>query len=442
MERILKRSIESINSLWHFYSVQKKYIDKKAKEGMKKNRLGFLTNYYFAMLTLGSEEDKQRPTFVNLEKAIKKHITVLESSREGVLYQIKDGKGLQNNDVSKDACEYTRFAEMPFIHGDNTLITLITRFEDFVSDYLSIVYLKYPKKYLDSKTITFSEISEMGVSSIKELILRREIDRTMRESFSSWFDTLEEHKLDFGICKNELCSLAEIYARRNIIVHNSGYVNESYISLSKATSATIGDRLFADDEYLCKAFSVVKTIVYSMLIEGVKFIDDNKPKYIESIFINVFDELCSGNYLTCITVYKALTKCKYADESIKLMSKVNLWISEIEINGIESVKKEISVLDTSALDKQFMLAKVTLLREYKKTTEIVEELLTKKELPYSAIESWPLFMHYRKTEEYKTFRSNHPELCGIKAVEPQNDSIVEDNRMANSIREELKTSLN
>ena len=167
MERILKRSIESINSLWHFYSVQKKYIDKKAKEGMKKNRLGFLTNYYFAMLTLGSEEDKQRPTFVNLEKAIKKHITVLESSREGVLYQIKDGKGLQNNDVSKDACEYTRFAEMPFIHGDNTLITLITRFEDFVSDYLSIVYLKYPKKYLDSKTITFSSFTMAAMKPIR-----------------------------------------------------------------------------------------------------------------------------------------------------------------------------------------------------------------------------------------------------------------------------------
>ena len=123
------------------------------------------------------------------------------------------------------------------------------------------------------------------------------------------------------------------------------------------------------------------------------------------------------------------------------MSKVNMWISEIEVNGLECVKKEIELLDTSALDKQFLLAKLTLLKDYPKATSIVEELLTKKELQYSALETWPLFKHYRKTEEYDSFRKNHPDLCGIKAVEPQDDSILDDNRTVQSIREELSAEI-
>ena len=100
---------------------------------------------------------KRNPHSKISKKAIEKHITIQEITDKSVIYTIQDENSKPFTNVSAAAKEYEKYAEMPITHGNNTLIMLITRFEEFISDFIEIVYLKFPQKYLDSQTITFSE---------------------------------------------------------------------------------------------------------------------------------------------------------------------------------------------------------------------------------------------------------------------------------------------
>lgn len=437
MNFLLKKSMDSLDSLRHFYDIQKRYIDKKSKDGMKKHRMGMLMEYYFTVLTSGTESEKSTKTFLNLEKVIKEYIDVREYNNRRVLYSVKNDN-IDFTDIFNSSKEYRKFAEMPVMHGNNTIIMLITRFEEFVADFLRILYEKFPKKYLDKQTITFSEIDNIGIDDIKEKIIEREIDHIMRESYTEWFDLFEEHKMCFDNCSAEYEQLKELYARRNIMVHNSAVVNENYIKNIPNTSHKCGDRLYADDEYINNAFNSIKTMIFCIMIEGIRIVNQDKEAYIDNIFAFAFSELAEKNYSVCKTVFHALKNSKLIDEKTKHMAQVNYWISQIALNGLDSVKEEIEKFDVSALDKTFLIAKLLLLQKNSTATPYIEELYLKNDLPFSAIEQWPLFMGYRNSDEYNKFKNSHPELCG--AVESEAPTNIDLNN--NDTRIIVKTELN
>ena len=438
MNYLLRKSMENIDSLRHFYDVQKKYIDKKSKEGMKKNRLGMLVDYYFMVLTNGTEDDKKKSTFLNLQKTIENHIEIREQDEKKILYTLKDSSLSELNDVANSANEYRKFAEMPIMHSNNTIIMLITRFEEFIADFLRILYEKFPKKYLDKQTITYSEIAQIGVDDVKQKIIEREIDSIMRQSYSEWFSIFEEHKMNFENCATEYEQLKELYARRNIMVHNCAVVNESYIKNVPNTPYKCGEKLFADDAYINKAFESVKTIIFCIMIEGIRIEKANKDSYVDNLFALAFNELVAKNYVTTKTVFFSLQKSPLIDEKTKHMALVNYWISEIAISGLKCVKTDIEKFDVSALDKTFVVAKLVLLEKYQEATSYIEELYSKDELPFNAIEQWPLFIGYRNSSEYITFKDSHSELRGAIALEKPSDVDINDNDKRTVVKSELE----
>lgn len=435
---LLDKALENIASLRHFYDIQKKYIDTKSKKGMNDNKMGFLTDFYFNVLVNSSEEEKQQSTFKNLKKAMDKYITVHEVTKKGVTYEIKDRSVFNSLNISSSAKEYQKYAEMPITHGNNTLIMLITRFEEFISDFIEILYQKYPNKYLDNQTITFSEIAQNGVENIRTIIVDREVERIMRESFSSWFKLFENHKMSFDNCKAEYNILKELYARRNILVHNSGIVNESYIKNVPDTTHKIGEKLYADDKYLNTAFDSIKTIIFCILIEGARLENGEKETYLDCIFNGAFGELMAENYHTCETVFNSIFNSKFSDEKTKYMALINYWISKIENGGFDNVKTDIQKLDVSALDKIFLVAKHILLREYKDATHYIDELYKKEELPFYALEEWPLFRRYKNSAEYATFKSSHPELSGVVALETKSENLMKNDGAKQSVKTALE----
>lgn len=441
MRYLLNKSMENIASLRHFYDVQKKYIDKKAKQGMKENRMGFLTDFYFNVTVHGTEKEKKRSTFLNLKKLIERHITIQEITEKSVIYTVNDENARPFINVANAAKEYQKYAEMPIMHGNNTLIMLITRFEEFISDFIKIIYQKYPQKYLDNQTITFSEISQNDVEKIRTKIIDREIDGIMRESYTNWFKLFEEHKMCFKCCEREYEILKELYARRNILVHNSGEVNDSYIKNVPQTQYACGDVLYADEKYLDKAFEAIKTIIFCILIEGVRLQKENKDEYIDDIFEVAFNELIAENYKTCETVFYSLHMSPFVDEKTRYLAQVNYWISKIEISGFDSVKAEIEKLDVSALAESFSLAKCVLLRKYEEATECIENLYYKKELPFYVLEEWPLFKEYRKSAEYNKFKMSHPELSGAVALETKSENPMDNKVATQTVKTELKDNI-
>jgi len=442
MHSLIRNTLDNIDSLWNYYIITLPTVEKKAKEGRKKNHIGFCIDIYFSML-VGKQIIKKEENKESLKKYVEKYVEVMEVNEEEgrVQYRIKDYETLCPNgkkkEISKMVKEYYRFAEMPILHSVNTLIMLITKFEEGISDFLSALYQLFPQKYINNQTVSFSEVEGKTPEEIKETIIAREVDELLRQKYSEWFKLFAQHKIEFSSCNEQMESLREIYARRNIWVHNSGYVNDQYISNVPNTQYNKGDTLPVDKEYLEKAFVCIKAIIYTLYLEASKICDDDKNVYVYKIFEYAFEELKNKEYILCSLVFSIIRNNKFCSEQVKYMSKINYWIAQKELGNYENIKSEIEALDTSALSEEFEMAKYILLEDYERATNIIEYIYNSKITKDELVE-WPLFMKYRNSEEYSAFVEKHKEDFDVssfalqdKDSESESDSCIE-SQIANS----------
>lgn len=450
MRGLLQYSLERIASLQHFYAEEKNGIEKKSNAGMNVTRFGYLMDMYFQILTNGSKEEREKKSFQSLEKYAKRYIEVIEFIKDknqnntGVSFRILNPeelvkKGFELN-ISKASSSYRQYADMPIIHGSNTLVMLITRFEEFISNFLGELYVLYPHKYLDKQQVSFSDIQKRGIDDIRRIIVEREVDAMMRESFSEWFKIFQSHGIKLESCSKELDILKELYARRNILVHNSGKVNETYLNYIPDTSASFGTRLDIDEEYLNTAFDAIRTIIFTVLIEAAKLIKEDKNSYLEDIFNFAFESLIDEKYSICSNVFNLLSQNKFLDANLRTMSQVDYWISVKSMFGLESIRNDIEAFDVSALDKMFFLAKLLLLDNNSAALNTIEELQKKNEFPMYVIETWPIFKDFRKSNEYKVFKERHPEAYGVATIDTTPEALDADKSTGKSIRKEVEVA--
>lgn len=459
MIELLEYSIERISSLQYFYESQYEEIEKKMHAGIDVNSFGYFLDIYLGMFAV---KDKGFPyfddeLFEKLCSRFEPEIEILEYKEDSegtrqAFFRFKNENALLEKgyelDLKKASSAFRKYADMPIIHGSNTLIMLITRFEEFVSLLLSKIFEMFPPKYLDDKKVSYSDICGKGIDEVKELVIAREVDVKMGENFTEWFKIFKSHGMQFASCKEDIDSLHEIYARRNIFVHNSGEVNSCYLKAVPHSKSKIGDILLVDKSYLLKAFLSIKTIIYSIMIEACRLIDvDKKGEYLYKIFLLAFEELKAENYMLCRIVFEQLKNNKNMPEQIRLMAKVNYWIAETELDANSPVISEISAFDISALNSQFALAKEMLLKNYGKATDLLREIFERKELNASAIKEWPVFKHYRETEYYSEFMAEYPLDFNISTLEIKNvdeESAVVNDDLNNSdidkLREDLLTT--
>lgn len=438
---LLPVTLERIESLRNFYTIELEPIKKKALKGRQINSFGFTLDTYLRILSGGSDAEKQTESFINMQENLKKHIDVVDQCEQDgtkkIMYRLINPDALKQKGFEVDPTiasrRYRQFSEMPVIHSANTLIMLITRFEEFVAELLSQIYFMFPQQYLDNQQVKFSDIVGIGIDEVRSNIIDREIDYIMRKSYEEWFTIFSKHGMSFKACESEMLGLKEVYARRNIIVHNSGAVNSSYKKMVPHSTAKIGEYLISDSEYVNSAFSFVTTVIYTISIEAARLLGKNSEDYLIEIFNEAFEELQKKNYRVCANVFSQLSTNRGLDASTQLMSRVNNWISRIELGEKKDVQKEVEQLDVSALSREYLLAKLILLEQYDRAIGVLEQLYTSDRLSSHELETWPLFMHFRETDIYAQFKQKHAKDFEVSAVEVDQKPSNEDAANAKSI---------
>lgn len=422
-----------ISSLKAFFDKFTGQILDEVNEGCKKNQWGYLVDKYMSLYA-HKDNLSGKPaeiftlleSFVGITMTIDDVITVDEHSLK-FSYTITDEERLreleQELNIKKAANQFLIYNEMSVIHFSNILIMLVTKFEEYIADLFRELYCLFPEKYLNKETILFSDIQDKGLVQIKEEILDRVIDETMRESYTTWFKTLESHGMKFSSCEKELKELKEIYARRNIIVHNSGIVNDIYLKNIPDSPASKGEKLIPDSQYIQHAFYIISFIVYKIMIEVLHILKNEEQNNLcECIFSLAFNELSKEEYQLSSRIYEELKNSKGCKNPYLAMSKVNYWIAQIELNGLESVKDEILSFDVSVMDQQFVMAKYLLLCEYDRALVIINKLLKTQEMSTEAVKEWPLFKSFRESDEYQTLIIQNKELFENDSYESESQN--------------------
>lgn len=284
-------------------------------------------------------------------------VEILHSENDdnrSVKFKIKniDKLGVSDSfDPINEAIEFEKYLNMERLFLEETIIMLMVKFEDAISNLLHCLFERYPDKYLADKTISYSEIVKYNSSELESYIITNLIDKTMRKDYTEWFKIFQNHGISiekYGIYDDFI----ELYCRRNIIVHNKSIVNSSYlngISKTKISKPELDSHLLVDENYVLKAFNTIECIILSIFLEcGRFFKNSDKNKYLDEVFNVGFDFLCREQYDVSEFIFEQLEKLD-VENITKMMSKVNRWISQKAKYGIDSVKNEIEKTDFSAL---------------------------------------------------------------------------------------------
>lgn len=144
-----------------------------------------------------------------------------------------------------------------------SLITAVAVTESYLVTSLRTILTWFPEKLsAGQKKIDFSLVLESD--DLDEVILRvvqRQVDSVFYASPRKYLEYMEE-AFAFEIPQKVKEQYAEVKATRDILVHNSGKVNDSYLSKAgDRARAEEGELIPLDSEYFDESIRAMKTLV-------------------------------------------------------------------------------------------------------------------------------------------------------------------------------------
>ncbi len=152
----------------------------------------------------------------------------------------------------------------------------VSLFEDYTFGLIGIWLMAYPKGIVglddddgddrpkrSDRTVPLSFIVDSpDRDSILRAVVDRELDRLKYRRVAAWFDYLEKRAHLGTPSAGQIERLTEMKASRDILVHNRGIVNSTYLSKAgtRARHAE-GDRLEITGPYLRECWELIAEIV-------------------------------------------------------------------------------------------------------------------------------------------------------------------------------------
>lgn len=163
--------------------------------------------------------------------------------------------------------------------GIHAFIDAVTLFEHFMSKLVLTVYMDFPNKLRGLNKDPVEE-ADTRRKKLLDVILESAdrdemIAKLIEEKIRGFFygnpsDLFEKDKANIGFkthFKENQRSLVgafqEITARRNIIMHNDGRVDQKYLSEVPGSALKLGDASFIDEVYLKEALLAIKELAAS-----------------------------------------------------------------------------------------------------------------------------------------------------------------------------------
>lgn len=436
--------IRQIKSTRYFYSSQYKYIEKKARQIQKRNFFGAIVQRYIYSLHERDMSFFETESGKNLLKYIEEAISVNENETpNGHQYNVEINKKLidpEKNELNiwKASVELEKANQMISIHNDNAIISLLIRFENFLNDYFEWLIKKYPDKYLSEKNIRYSELIKFDFDDLKEELTKEAANGIMSLPLNEWLKIIRSHKFDLEPLTDYLGEFTELYYRRNIIIHNKGKVNRQYLAGTKRMAAEypLGKKLITDRRYVENAFDISMIFVYGILYASLKANVSDKEEYLEFLFNSGFNHMMEEDWRISFYIFGLLINDRGKDELTNILSQINYWISCKNMGKLDAVRDEIEAADYSAMNCSVRMAQEMLLEHYDLAVPLLEEAVS-TELTPDAVETWPLFIQFRKTDYYKAFRTKYADRLQQQVINPEDLDV---NKVEQSDMEEARHS--
>lgn len=305
-------------------------------------------------------------------------------------------------ELKKEYKEIESMQKQKTILYNGSLMLLITYYENLIAGLFREDFIKYPDRiHLDSKSVTYKILEEFNdIAEIKRHLVDEEVVSMMYKSHEDWVKYFtDKMKLELIYINENITTITEIIARRNLLVHNNGKVNSIYINLTGNKEIKKGATISVTQEYIQYAIDVIEiagfSLVTEMWLKNSKGDEDEVGK-LDSI---MYSECLEGeNWLLGRYLYAMCCKDKKISEAERLMFKINMWQCEKRLGEFEKVKADIEMLDLSAALPRYRLAVLALLENEKEFFEVFDK---QSDIDEETLKEWPIFRDIREGEEFQ-----------------------------------------
>lgn len=273
--------------------------------------------------------------------------------------------------------ESLKSLQVSFRHADlllqSALIAALMYFEALVSGVLTAFYCLRPQALsADTKILSFNELK--GFRSLEEAtdyVVGERVSGQMRETIGEWRSFFQKQlKVDMADIVDWDC-LCEVYQRRNLIVHNRGIVNKTYLakvapSLASRLSPppTLGTPLPVTGVYLDEA-------VESITVLGLGLVDQCWRRLVpadglerDKVLLDVMTQvLFEPDWSLLSRVCRLVLRRPTHSEPNRLLSQVNYWLAEKRLGHWEQIRKEVVRFDRVACHPAYSIGVYSLLED-------------------------------------------------------------------------------
>jgi hypothetical protein len=250
--------------------------------------------------------------------------------------------------------------------------------------------------------ISLAELESVGdVSVAREMIIVRKVDDLLRKSLDDWNAWFERIGVKCKDLVEDWTSLTEIFARRNVMVHAGGVVNQRYLrAVGTAGMKTpelppVGTKLGLDEEYLLTASDTLLSL--GMLLLSATWMKlrrtRNPERPVGWIPFVVQHLLNLGYYLAARDISNAVlaTSRGRLGRSAELNLTISRWVARREMGEADQVRSEVGAWEVDGLDLKYAHARAVLLGDDDRSVMEILELQRRGELSTVEIHTSPLY---------------------------------------------------
>jgi hypothetical protein len=142
-------------------------------------------------------------------------------------------------------------------------LQLTTVFEAFLFDFLRLLLTNDPRHLAQKKQIEVGvALSAADRDALVLLIAERELNELKYDRPTAWFDYMNKIVKLGCPTKDEIERIAEMKAARDLIIHNSGIVNKTYLEKAGTKARyPVGDKLVIERPYFDDCWVLAKKLV-------------------------------------------------------------------------------------------------------------------------------------------------------------------------------------
>jgi len=402
----IKQFAENLEGLREFVEVIEPVLQERRERLMESNASNLLP-LILALTQIGPDSEPLDPQL--LEKARSRfdgEISIdLSDDAKAATISVK-GPGFHRFHEAMKGLEKAGY------HTDllyqNSLSALVSATEWFLSQILRWIFERQPGiAGIEDKTLKLGDLQAMNsIEDAKRYMLESRVLEVLRGGFIEWLTYFEGRLgLSMGYLVNEKGRLIEVFQRRNLFVHNGGYVGETYrkfVPEELQEKPPKHARVSVTRPYLEAAIDVFERcfiLLAAELWKKQKIDDDARGHLLLEI---AYDRLVSEAYAVAESLSRFAMNDKRLPERIRLSSSFNYWQSLKWQGRFEEVRPEVENLDMSAKDQVFAVARYALLDDEEAFFDALPDVLDRG-LSEEDLREWPLFKAMRKSARFQEF---------------------------------------